>query len=59
MYKCERCNRISNPREKANKIVVEKRQKKYEFKNNLGEIIKTTFGWEIVKEITVCNNCIN
>ncbi len=58
MFECNRCNRITEPKEKSNKIVVEKRDRKYEFKNAEGEVVKIKHGWEIVKEITVCNNCI-
>lgn len=52
MFQCKKCKRITEPRENSNKIVVEKREKEYKNQD------KITYGWEIVKEITVCNSCI-
>ena len=51
MFKCEKCKCITNPREKENKVVVNKRVKTY---TNDG---KTSEGWEIEKEIKVCEKC--
>jgi len=48
MYKCEQCGRNSNAGEKQYKKIVAKREKRY---SNGG------VGWEIIKEISVCNKC--
>ena len=57
MFKCQKCNKVSAPRENSNKLVVEKRPMVYEIKDNHNNIIKETKGWEIAKELTVCNEC--
>jgi len=51
MYRCEDCGRITNPGEKQNRIVVEKRERVYE------SLDKTSKGWEIVKEVVICDSC--
>jgi len=48
MYRCEVCGKVSQPREKMYKIVVEKRLRRYS---------EGTIGWEIVKEFNVCHKC--
>lgn len=59
MFRCEKCNKISKPREKMHKVITETREKVYEnkIKTKNGESIKETFGTEIVKEISLCENC--
>jgi len=49
MFKCEKCKRQSEPKEKAHKLVVQKRGKAYP---------NGSVGWEIVKEIIVCGSCV-
>ena len=49
MFICEKCKKSSSPREKENKIVVETRTKVYPDRN---------VGTEIVKEISVCSECL-
>ncbi len=56
MFRCEKCNKVSMPREKSNKVVIEKRDKTYSYKKGYEE--RTAHGWEIQKEITVCNECV-
>ena len=48
MFKCQQCGGQSAPGEKQSKKVVAKRPKTYK---NGG------VGWEIKKEISVCNKC--
>jgi hypothetical protein len=55
MFKCEKCGKISNPGETSNKVVVEKRDKTYRYKKDKVEM--TSHGWEIKKEIIVCDEC--
>lgn len=49
MFKCQGCSKTSQPCEKQFKNIVEKRIKTY------GE---GRVGWEIVKEINVCEGCV-
>jgi len=83
MFKCQKCNKISNIYEKQNTIIIEKREKSYHYyviKVRLGrgktkqiitqtapdkrdpnkQIVKefNTKGWEIVRELKVCKECI-
>jgi hypothetical protein len=48
MFRCDRCNKVSNPHETQNKVVVERRVKTYPSGNT---------GWEIVKEDVLCGDC--
>jgi len=62
MYKCESCNKLSAPRVALNKKVVSSRKVSYVNKvwdrEKEEEFTKTTEGSEIVKELSVCNNCL-
>ena len=51
MFKCDKCGKITKPREKQTKKVVEKRDKIY----TNGD--KESTGKEIVKEINLCEEC--
>lgn len=51
-YRCQQCKRTVAPGLKANKVVVEKRPKRYTHPNG-----PDSLGWEIVKEIVVCPEC--
>ncbi len=51
-YRCEECGKVSKPGEKQNRIVVETREVDYEQKD-----FTRTKGWEIVREIKVCDKC--
>ena len=59
MYRCQKCNNLSTAKEKQNKLVVETRNVSYTNKvivNEKPKEIQST-GWEIVREIKVCNSC--
>jgi hypothetical protein len=51
MFKCDSCKKVSARGEKANKVVVETREREYQHDNTISK------GSEIVKEITVCKKC--
>lgn len=51
MYRCDFCNKNSNPGESCNIIVTKRRKKTYNNGNNF------TQGWEIVEEKRTCANC--
>ena len=53
MFRCQKCKKVSKPREKAEKEVVEIREREY--KNEIGEMIGV--GTEIVKELWICAAC--
>ena len=61
MFKCEKCNKITSPREKMTKVVTKTRDKTYT--NIIGidkdgnDKVKVTHGTEIVKEECLCENC--
>jgi len=55
MFRCEKCKKVSQIREKINNIVTEKRDKIYRIDN--GKDVIEVQGWEIVKEINVCREC--
>jgi len=49
MYKCDKCGKISEPKEKCNVVPVQFRKKFYPKDG--------TTGTEIVKEQKLCNEC--
>jgi len=49
-FRCEECGKQIPPKIQSNKKVVKTRDKKY---------LCGSSGVEIVKELTVCNNCFN
>jgi hypothetical protein len=51
MFKCNKCHKVTKSREKQERVVVEKRDKEY------WNGYKTSQGWEIKKEIFVCESC--
>lgn len=62
MFRCEndKCNQIVYPRQPVNYIVIERRDRNYEYKIKKGKKkgqIAIANGWEIVKEIKVCPKC--
>jgi len=57
MYKCQSCKCISSPKEAANKVVLETRPQEYS--NKVNDKIKVTSGYEIVKEVMLCKNCVS
>lgn len=57
MYRCERCGKVTKPREKQNKKIIKTRKKIYHNKDKYGkETVKE--GYEIVKEINICDKCL-
>ena len=59
MFKCERCNKISKPNEKLNKLITKTRPREYinKYYKKGQEHIKVTEGFEIEKEINLCERC--
>ena len=57
MFNCENCGKTSKPHEKAHRIPISWRAKKYSNKTPT-EGVKETFGQEVVQEKTVCGNCV-
>ncbi len=49
MYKCNACDKISEPKEKCNIVPIKFRTKHYK---------KGTVGKEIVKETKLCGKCV-
>lgn len=58
MYRCEICKKTTKSGEKQNKKVIETREKIYHYIGKDGKE-KTSKGTEIVKEINVCEKCLN
>ena len=62
MFKCQKCNKNTEPREKQHKIPVLYRDKVYQhehMKKNGKTYITTSYGKEIIKEIDVCEECFS
>lgn len=57
MFKCDICHKTTKSSEKQNKKVVETRDKTYHYVDKNGKE-KTSQGTEIVKEIKVCDECM-
>ena len=60
MIRCQACNRITRPNERTFKVTTQTRKQKYEYYRNENDDrpFKTTYGTEIVKQITVGTCCI-
>ena len=56
MFRCDKCKKITKPREKQTKKVVKTRTKTYYFEDKYGNKKKKD-GHEIVKEINLCEKC--
>ena len=65
-YKCDMCKKTANKKEKCNSVVTIKRSKEYyETYSKIDRVTRKKTkhtklagtGWEIVKEIKVCNKC--
>lgn len=56
-YKCQQCGYVAKDGERPFKKVVETRQRTYKTKTKFGREKEST-GWEVVKEIIVCRNCM-
>ena len=59
MFKCEKCNKITEPREKLHKLPIQYKDIVYQYTQKKGkyENVITTYGKNILKEINVCENC--
>ena len=59
MFKCDKCGRITEPREKLIKKPILTRDRVYQqvIKKGFYEKVNTTVGYEIVKEINLCEKC--
>ena len=57
MFRCEKCRRITKTNEKQYKKVIKTREKSYKNENTYGKV-KETKGTEIVKEINICEKCL-
>ena len=56
MFKCELCGKITKSGEKQTKKIIETRKVKYSNISPNGKE-KVTDGFEIVKEISICEEC--
>lgn len=62
MFRCDKCGRVTEPREKLTKKTIMSRDRVYQniVKNKYNKpTVKTSFGEEIVKEINLCESCAN
>jgi hypothetical protein len=57
MIRCQRCDKVTEPCESPERIVVKTRPKVYYSKNKYGESYETGRGYETVKEILICRDC--
>lgn len=57
MFKCEKCGNTTKSGEKQNKKVIKTRQKEYHNEDKYGND-KVSKGYEIVKELNVCEKCL-
>lgn len=57
MFKCGVCQKSSDLGEPATSVVLERRNKNYDVFNKLGEFLRSTVGWEIVREAKVHVKC--
>jgi hypothetical protein len=56
MFRCQQCNRLSAPRERSCKVVIETRPKEY-YEEIRGRMHLVGVGREIVKEVMMCRGC--
>jgi len=52
-YRCQLCNSLIGPKVRQSKVVTAKREREY--RNEEGKVSQ---GWEIVRELKVCPDCI-
>lgn len=58
MYNCDICTQATKSGEKQNKVIIETREKTYYNTDKYGKE-KISKGWEIIKEINVCDKCLS
>jgi len=56
-FKCQVCGKPQQPRTKPNKVVTQIRNVQYSPVKDAGGNYRLPVGWEICKEISVCQNC--
>ncbi len=56
-FRCEQCNEVQPIYSRPNRIVVDARRKQYIQEETEDQPEKVTYGWEIVKELDVCELC--
>ena len=56
MFICHKCKKCSSNKEKPVQVVLEKRTKTYKYRDGEGNA-KESVGWEIVKEVYLCQKC--
>lgn len=59
MFRCQVSGKVSKPREKSFKVVVETRPKTYYKEDKNGQLKKVGEGYETVKELTVREEIYN
>lgn len=57
MFKCEMCGNITKPKEKQHKKTIKTREKNYTYLDKYRNE-RTSKGSEIVKEINICEKCV-
>ena len=59
MFKCEKCNKTTQPREKLHRVPIMFKDVTYQTTRKKGkyETVVTSPGKNIVKEINVCEKC--
>jgi len=72
MFRCELCQRVAQPRVRAQKIAVRRRSKQYPYRKDANRFYRTNenhkrkekvtddpggAGMETIKEVTVCPTC--
>lgn len=57
MFKCGICKKTQPPQTKLIRRVVEARDVKYAIHDVEGGLVKTTRGYETVREVNVCPKC--
>ncbi len=61
MFRCEKCNKVTEPREKLHRIPITYKDVVYQFTQKKGknEKLITSYGKNISKEINLCEECFN
>ena len=57
MFKCQKCGKITQKGEKQHKKIIATRNKIYQYLDKYGQE-RTAKGWEIEKEINICEKCV-
>lgn len=57
MFICHLCNDVSKPGELSNNLVLKKRKVIYGLMDKNGNQVGKNLGWEVVKEVKVCQKC--